>query len=102
MIKRTRYYSEVEGVTLDDNGEVKHTAVIVDGRCKNADIAMKKAKRHNPTFLPTSAVYHMQECTMADDIFYNNAKFGDDSVIDYPGNTAEEIVSDEITEEENN
>lgn len=100
MIKRTKYYSVVRGVTVE-NGEIHDCEVVVDGRVKTADKAMKRAKKVNPNMLPTSAEYHAQAVTMTDEEFYAHCQLGEDVVIDYPG-VNDNAVEDDIIEDNNN
>lgn len=101
MIKRTRNYSVVKGVHRGENGELENIEVIVDGACRSAEKAMKKARRLNKDMLPVSAEYHAQLTTLEDEEYYKICKFGEDTIIDYKGiNTIDTVVEDDIIPEE--
>lgn len=101
MIKRTRNYSVVKGVQRGKNGELENIEVIVDGACRSAEKAMKKAKRLNKNMLPVSAEYHAQLTTLEDEEYYKICKFGEDTIIDYKGiNDIDTVVEDDILSEE--
>lgn len=101
MIKRTRNYSVVKGVQCGKNGELENIEVIVDGACRSAEKAMKKAKRLNNNMLPVSAEYHAQLTTLEDEEYYKICKFGEDTIIDYKGiNDIDTVVEDGIISEE--
>lgn len=101
-IKRARHYSIVRGVTRGENGELVDAEVVLEGACRTADMAMKKARKINKDMLPMSAEYHAQETRMNEAIYWINCEFGDDTVIDYPGPVGGNVVEDEIISEENN
>ena len=102
MIKRTKYYSVVRGVTVD-NGEIHDCEVVVDGRVKTADKAMKRAKKINPNMLPTSAEYHAQAVTMTDEEFYAHCQLGEDTILyRVSGRERDNVVEDDIIEDNNN
>jgi hypothetical protein len=101
MIKRTRNYSVVKGVQRGENGELENIEVIVDGACRSAGRAMKKAKRLNKNMLPVSAEYHAQLTTLDDEEYYKICKFGEDAIINYRGtNDIDTVVEDDILSEE--
>ena len=101
MIKRTRNYSVVKGVRRGENGELENIEVIVDGACRSAEKAMKRAKRLNKSMLPVSAEYHAQLTTLEDEEYYKICKFGEDIIIDYKGvNDIDTVVEDGIISEE--
>lgn len=100
MIKRTKYYSIVHGVTVED-GEIHYCKVLVNGRVKTADKAMKRAKKINPNMLPTSAEYHAQVVSMTDKEFYAHCQIGEDTIVDYSG-VGDNVVEDDIIEDNNN
>lgn len=101
MIKRTRNYSVVKGVQRCENGELENIEVIVDGACRSAEKAMKKARRLNKSMLPVSAEYHAQLTTLEDEEYYKICKFGEDTIIDYKGiNNIDTVVEDDIIPEE--
>lgn len=97
MMKRTKFYSVVRGVTVED-GEVHECEYMVDGRTKSADNAMRRARKQHPNFLPTSAEYHAQTVTMSDADFFEHGTFGEDTVVEYSGSD-DNIVADDIIEE---
>lgn len=79
MIKRSKYYSVVEGVTVDGEGNVQHAQVIVTGRCRDERNAMRRAKReYDGEFIPTSARQYAQKYAMPDAEFFAAAKVMDD------------------------
>lgn len=100
-IKRSKHYSIVHGVTRGENGELVDTEVVVDGACRTADMAMKKASKINKGMLPMSAEYHAQATRMDEAIYWANCEFGDDVVIDYSGPVDGTVVEDDIITEEN-
>lgn len=101
-IKRTRHYSVVRGVTRGKNGELIDAEVLVDGACRTADTAMKKARKINKDMLPMSAEYHAQITCMREEDYWANCEFGDDTIIDYSGPVGGNVVEDDILSEENN
>jgi hypothetical protein len=101
-IKRDRHYSIVRGVTRGENGELVDTEVVVNGACRTADMAMKKARKINKDMLPMSAESHVQATRMDEAIYWANCEFGDDIIIDYPGPVNGNVVEDDIITEENN
>lgn len=101
-IKRSKHYSIVRGITRGENGELVDTEVVVDGACRTADMAMKKARKINKDMLPVSAEYHAQATRMDEAIYWANCEFGDDVVIDYSGTVNGTVVEDDIITEENN
>lgn len=84
-IKRAKHYSIVRGVTRGENGELVETEVVVNGACRTAVMAMKKACRINKDMLPMSAEYHAQATRMDEATYWANCEFGDDTIVDYPG-----------------
>jgi len=79
MIKRSKYYSVVEGVTVDSEGNVQHAQVIVTGRCRDERNAMRRAKReYDGEFIPTAARQYAQKYAMPDAEFFAAAKVMDD------------------------
>lgn len=71
MIKRSKYYSVVEGVTVDSEGNVQHAQVIVTGRCRDERNAMRRAKReYDGEFIPTAARQYAQKYAMPDAEFF--------------------------------
>lgn len=101
-IKRARHYSIVRGITRGENGELVDTEVIVNGACRTADMAMKKARKINKDMLPMSAEYHAQATRMDEAIYWANCEFGDDTTVDYPEPVNGNVVEDGIITEENN
>lgn len=101
-IKRAKHYSIVRGILRGENGELVDTEVVVDGVCRTADIAMKKARKINKDMLPMSAEYHTQATRMNEAIYWANCEFGDDTITDYPGPIDGDVVEDDIIAEENN
>ena len=101
-IKRAKHYSIVRGVMRGENGELVDAEVVVDGTCRTADMAMKKARRIDKNMLPMSAEYHAQVSRMDEAIYWANCEFGDDTIIDYPGPMGGNVVEDDIISEENN
>lgn len=101
-IKRTRHYSVVRGVMRGENGELIDTETLVDGACRTAAMAMKKARKINKDMLPTSAEYHAQVARMREEDYWANCEFGDDIIIDYSGSVSGNVVEDDILSEENN
>lgn len=99
-IKRTLHYSIVRGVTRGEDGELVDAEVVVDGACRTACMAMKKARRINKDMLPMSAEYHAQVTRMDEAIYWANCGFGDDIIIDYPGSVDGNVVEDDIIPEE--
>ena len=99
-IKRAKHYSIVRGVMRSGNGELVDTEVVVDGACRTADMAMKKARRINRDMLPVSAEYHAQATRMDEAIYWANCEFGDDTIVDYPGSVDGNVVEDDIVSEE--
>ena len=95
-IKRVKRYSIVRGVTRGENGELVDAEVVVDGACRTAGMAMKKARKINKDMLPVSAEYHVQVTCMDEAIYWANCKFGDDTIIDYPGSVNGNVVEDDI------
>lgn len=98
-IKRSRHYSIVHGVTRDENGELVDAEVVVDGACRTADTAMKKARKINKDMLPLSAEYHVQATRMDEAIYWANCEFGDDIAVDYPELVNGAVVEDDIISE---
>lgn len=98
-IKRSKHYSIVHGVTRDGNGELVDAEVVVDGACRTADTAMKKARKINKDMLPLSAEYHVQATRMDEAIYWANCEFGDDIVVGYPGLVNGNVVEDDIITE---
>ena len=101
MIKRSKYYSVVEGVTVDSEGNVRHAQVVVTGRCRDERNAMRRAKReYDGEFIPTAARQYAQKYAMPDAEFFAAAKVMDDeepSEVGYhetPTNT--EAVEDDL------
>lgn len=101
-IKRAKHYSIVRGVTRGENGELVDAEVVVNGACRTADMAMKKARKINKDMLPMSAEYHAQATRMDEAIYWANCEFGDDTTVDYPGLVNGNVVEDDIITEENN
>ena len=101
-IKRAKHYSIVRGVTRDENGELVDTEVVVNGACRTADMAMKKARKINKDMLPMSAEYHTHATRMDEAIYWANCEFGADTIVDYPGPVNSNVVEDDIITEENN
>ena len=101
-IKRAKHYSIVHGITRSENGELVDTDVVVNGACRTADMAMKKARKINKDMLPMSAEYHAQETRMDEAIYWANCEFGDDTIVDYPRPVNGNVVEDDIITEENN
>lgn len=99
-IKRTKRYSIVRGVMRSVNGELVDTEVVVDGVCRTADMAMRKARKVNKDMLPVSAEYHVQVSRMDEAIYWANCEFGDDIIVDYPGLVGDNVVEDDIVSEE--
>lgn len=99
-IKRVKHYSVVHGVTRSENGELVDTKVVVDCACRTADMAMKKARKINKDMLPMSAEYHALATRMDEAIYWANCEFGDDTIIDYPGQADGTVVEDDIVSEE--
>ena len=100
-IKRAKHYSIVRGVMRGDDGELVDAEVVVDGACRTADVAMKKAHKINKDMLPVSAEYHTQMTRMDEAIYWANCEFGDDTIVDYPGPVNGNVVEDGIITEEN-
>lgn len=98
MIKRTKFYSVVHGVAVE-NGELHDVQVVVDGRVRTADKAMKRAKKLNPDMLPTTAEYHAQVVSMDDKEFFEHGQYGEDTIIDYPG-PIDVAVDDDIIDDD--
>ena len=101
-IKRAKHYSIVRGIMRGDDGELVDAEVVVDGACRTADVAMKKARKINKDMLPMSAEYHTQKARMDEAIYWANCEFGDDTIADYPGLVNGNVVEDDIITEENN
>lgn len=101
-IKRVKHYSIVHGITRGENGELVDTEVVVNGACRTADMAMKKAHKINKDMLPMSAEYHAQATRMDEAIYWANCEFGDDTITDYPGPVSGNVVEDDIITEGNN
>lgn len=99
-IKRAKHYSIVRGVMRDENGGLVDAEVVVDGACRTAETAMKKARRINKDMLPVSAEYHARVARMDEAIYWANCEFGDDTVIEYPGSVDGNVVEDDIISEE--
>lgn len=73
-VKRTRYYAEADGVTVDrKTGEYHKKTVRVSGRFKTKDAAEKSIRRHYRDFLPRDTRIGMQEYVMSEDEFYRQA-----------------------------
>ena len=71
MIKRSKYYNVVTGVTVDSDGNVRQAEITVDGRCRDESNAMKRAKReHEGEFIPTSSRQFAVTYTMPDAEFF--------------------------------
>lgn len=98
-IKRSKHYSIVRGITRGENGELVDAEVVVDGACRTADMAMKKARKINKDMLPLSAEYHVQATRMDEAIYWANCEFGDDIVVGYPGLVDGNVVEDDIISE---
>ncbi len=101
-VTRSKHYSIVRGITRGENGELVDIDVVVDGACRTADMAMKKARRINKDMLPMSAEYHTQATRMDEAVYWDNCEFGDDIITDYPGSVDGNVVEDDIITEENN
>ena len=101
-IKRTRHYSIVRGVTRGENGELIDAEVRVDGACRTADMAMKKARKINKNMLPMSAEYHAQVTRMREEDYWAYCEFGDDIIINYSDPVGGNVVEDDIISQENN
>lgn len=99
-IRRAKHYSIVRGVTRSENGELVDTEVVVNGACRTADKAMKKARKINKDMLPMSAEYHAQATRMDEAIYWANCEFGHDVIIEYPGSVDGNVVEDDIISEE--
>lgn len=98
-IKRAKHYSVVDGITRGEDGELVDIEVVVDGACRTADMAMKKARKINKDMLPLSAEYHTQETRMDEAIYWANCEFGDDIIVDYPGPVNGNVVEDDVISE---
>ena len=73
-VKRTRYYAEADGVTVDrKTGEYHEQTVRVSGRFRTKDAAEKSIRRHYKDFLPRDTRIGMQEYVMPEDEFYRQA-----------------------------
>ena len=73
-VKRTRYYAEANGVTVDrKTGEYHEKTVRISGRFKTKDAAEKSIRRHYKDFLPRDTRIGMQEYVMSEDEFYRQA-----------------------------
>ncbi len=73
-VKRTRYYAEADGVTVDrKTGEYHEKTVRISGRFKTKDAAEKSIRRHYKDFLPRDTRIGMQEYVMQEDEFYRQA-----------------------------
>lgn len=73
-VKRTRYYAEADGVTVDrKTGEYHEQTVRVSGRFKTLEAAEKSIRRHYKDFLPRDTRIGMQEYVMSEDEFYRQA-----------------------------
>ena len=73
-VKRTRYYAEADGVTVDrKTGEYHEKTVRVSGRFRTKDAAEKSIRRHYKDFLPRDTRIGMQEYVMSEDEFYRQA-----------------------------
>lgn len=101
-IKRAKHYSIVRGITRGEDGELVDTEVVVNGACRTADMAMKKARKINKDMLPMSAEYHAQETRMDEAFYWAHCEFGDDTIVDYPGSVNGNVVEDDVITEENN
>lgn len=99
-IKRAKHYSVVRGVTRSEDGELVDTEVVVDGACRTAGMAMRKARKINREMLPMSAEYHAQATRLDEAIYWANCEFRDDIIIDYPGSVNGNVVEDDIISEE--
>jgi hypothetical protein len=83
VIKRTRAYAVVRGVTIDDDTkEIINTEGIVDGRHRSAEAVTKIARKQYPNMLIKDIEFHEQECTLDDKTFYANAEFGEDRIVE--------------------
>lgn len=75
MIKRSKYYNVVTGVTVDNDGNVQQAEITVYGRCRDERNAMKRAKReHEGEFIPTSSRQFAVKYVMPDAEFFAAAK----------------------------
>lgn len=73
-VKRTRFYAESDGVTIDrKTGEYHEQTVRVNGRFKTKDAAEKSIRRHYKDFLPKDTRLGMREYVMSEDDFYRQA-----------------------------
>lgn len=73
-VKRTRFYAESDGVTVDrKTGEYHEQTVRVSGRFKTLEAAEKSIRRHYKDFLPRETRIGMQEYVMPEDEFYRQA-----------------------------
>lgn len=100
-ITRSKHYSIVRGIMRGENGDLVDSEVVVNGACRTADMAMKKARKINKDMLPMSAEYHTQATRMNEAIYWANCEFGDDVITDYPGLVDGNVVEDDIIAEEN-
>ena len=74
-VKRTRFYAESDGVTIDrKTGEYREQTVRVSGRFKTKDAAEKSIRRHYKDFLPRETRIGIQKYVMPEDEFYRQAK----------------------------
>lgn len=105
MIKRSKYYSVVDGVTVDGEGNVQHAQVIVTGRCRDERNAMRRAKReYDGEFIPTGARQYAQKYAMPDAEFFAAATVLDGEEPTEVGyhetpTTAEAVEDDFVTNE---
>lgn len=73
-VKRTRFYAESDGVTIDrETGEYHEQTVRVNGRFKTVEAAEKSIRRHYKDFLPKTTRLGMSEYVMSEDDFYRQA-----------------------------
>lgn len=73
-VKRTRFYAESDGVTIDrKTGEYHEQTVRVNGRFKTLEAAEKSIRRHYKDFLPKDTRLGMCEYVMSEDDFYRQA-----------------------------
>lgn len=74
-VKRTRYYAESEGMTIDrKTGEYSNKIVRVSGRFKTLEAAERSIRRHYKDFLPKVTRIGVQEYVMPEEEFYRHAE----------------------------
>jgi hypothetical protein len=94
MVKRTRKYVIVKGISFDDGKNIVDEEHIIDGNYRSADAVTARARKEFPALLIKEIEFHEQMCTMKDKEFYKYAEFGEDSIVEPDNSVTEPDDSD--------